>query len=329
MKKILALMLALVMLLSFAACGKANKTDDKADKATEANKEDPTTAPTEPSNDPTEPEANVKPISSLIISMNSNSMTISDNGDGTAYVELMSDEAYAYGPVDASCLDIIAQALATTNYEALEVPAEEDWAGYAALQVSFGEDDFFSYEAWHSEISDDFMAVFTTLLTAFEQIAEQLPEPEMVVEGEIAEGDRAAIDGILGNLELWGSPDMFSIMGISTEDESFGWFVGLPSAEGVESGLRFGPMNSSVPYRLSIVTASGSAEDLAKAFEENIDWQVFGCVFPDHALIATKDNQALLLLGADDEFAQPYTLTANAIEAAGWTIYNVLDNPDL
>ena len=320
MKKILALLLAMVMLLSFAACGEIEKTEDPT-KA-------PTEAPTEPEETPTEPAKEVKPVVSIIMNLNSASLYAEDLGDGTVVFSYVTETGYQAGMLDTSVMAIISEALAATEYEALELPeVEEDWMGAASLMVSFGEEDFFSYELYHSEIPEDFQAVYTAMEACFAELAKLLPEPEVQVEGEIAENDRAAIDGILENLELWTSADQFMIQSVPASDEAFAWVVGLPSADGVVSGLKFGSLNMSVPYSLQLVTAEDAAA-IAKVYEENIDWRVFGCVFPTHALIATKDNQALLLLAADDEFVQAYSLTAAAIEAAGWTVYSVTENPD-
>ena len=48
-----------------------------------------------------------------------------------------------------------------------------------------------------------------------------------------------------------------------------------------------------------------------------------------HNDLAVQIARQAKVLGADDEFAQPYSLTAAAIEAAGWNIYAVEENPDM
>lgn len=332
MKKILALLLVFVMLFSVAAlitgCDDGNKKGSSSNE--EEDKDDETTAPEATDPAPTDPvEEEYKKITTFSMNLNGQSLDAMDNGDGTAFIMIATD-SMAYGNLDVSCLDTISKALAGTDYEALAVPAEEDWAGAATLQVSFGEEDFFSFESYHSETPAEFIAIFDVMHTCFKELATQLPELEPQIMGEIADSDKAAIDGILENLDLWKNADQFIITGTTASAEEFSWITGLNSAEGVISGLKFSEGMSSVPFSVQLVTVEdGMAETVAARYEESIDWQVFGCVFPDYALIATNGNQVLMLLGKDDEFAQTYSMTAAAIEAAGWTTYSIVTNPDI
>ena len=69
----------------------------------------------------------------------------------------------------------------------------------------------------------------------------------------------------------------------------------------------------------------GDAEAVCEDFETTMDWRKWVCVVPSNAMIATKDNMVLCLMGSD----QIYTLTAPSIEATGWNVYVTLGNPDM
>ena len=90
MKKLLALLLTLVMVLSLVACGASEPTTGKKDPTTKpttapTNKPtDPTTVPTEPATAPTEPE-----VDSNLVSVDNDSFTfrvLSASGDADCYM---------------------------------------------------------------------------------------------------------------------------------------------------------------------------------------------------------------------------------------------------
>ena len=181
---------------------------------------------------------------------------------------------------------------------------------------------------FYGEIPEAFLTGYAAMEACFDILTAEMPEYVAVPMemGEIADSDRAALNTILENMTLEGPADSYAITGFA-KDEYFATSLGLSSDEGVASGLNFAPMMMSVAYSLNIVTLEEGADvnAVAEDFENNIDWLRWVCVQPSDVLIATQGNQVLCLLGADAF----YQMTATAIEAAGWTTYSTLQNPNM
>lgn len=343
-KKILACLLAVVMLLSFAACDSStveNKNETK--KPTENKTEDPKTET--PENEDTKPEtpdattpeetdppaAEAKPIN--FFSMNYTaadgtmiSLFAYDAEDGTAYIEIVSDVVKKTN-LDVSALDTLSQAAADANVEALnEKVFGESYDAYGELYILYDDESMVTATV-NGEMPDEFADVMEAMLACMLELTADVEEyvAAPVESGEIAESDKNAIYEILGEMDLQ-SPDSYGIAGIA-KDEYFCFVLGLSSDEGIVSGLSFAPFNGSIPFGLSIVTLEDGASTsaVAKDFEENLDWAKLVCVQPEKALIATKGNQVLLMTGSE----MMYEMTAFAIEAAGWTTVTTLENPGM
>ena len=316
MKKLFALLLAMLMVFSFAACG---------------NTEDPTEPPTEaPTEAPTEPVEQVHSMS-IILQESADSMkmlSISDNGDGTVYVEMRGD-VIKMGNLDASVMQTVSQAIETSGLKAFsgQEVSGENMDISCSMYIDCGEEAIYMIDAFGA-IPEGFAAGYATVESCIadlmKDIAEYVPAP--VVMGEIAESDMNALNAIMSGLTLE-NPEAFGITGIATDDaEMFSYSTGLPSADGVASAVSFAPNMNASAYSLVIVTLAEGADSaaIAKAFEDNINWLKWVCVQPKSAAIAIKDNQVLCLLGSDEIFAQ----TVTAIDAAGWMPVANLENPD-
>lgn len=327
-KKILAMLLAVVMLLSFAACG---ETKDEG-------KETPTTTvPQETEPQATEPQA-TKPtlaqITFFTISMsdeegNIKSIYVMDNEDGTAHIDY-AGSIIKRGELDSSVLATLTEALSESGLVELNGKMEGDStmsmvAG--SLYASLNDDSMVSAD-FFGEIPEEFLNGYTIMEACVEMLTAEMPEyvPAPMEMGEIAESDKAALDAILPGMDLGVPADSFAINGIA-KDEYFAAALGLSSDEGIASGLNFAPLMMSVAYGLNIVTLEEGADvnAVAEDFKNNIDWLKWVCVQPSDVLIATNGNQVLCLLGADEA----YTITAAAIADAGWTTYATLTNPNM
>lgn len=339
MKKILALLLALVMLFSVAAliagCDDGNKKGsssskndkDDEDETTEPEDDGETTAPEGgETTDPAGDGAEYKAVTDFYFTVGDQYIMAYDNGDGTLYVDLAAD-TIKRGSVDASAWQTISEGLAASGYHNLEEMYEAEGDGYASLSVSFGEEGFFMSECY-GEVPAEFAAVFDAMVACFKEVTKDLPEYVAVPMemGEIADSDRAALDAILANLTLPAPADSFAINGIA-KDEYFAGSLGLSSDNGIASGLSFAPMMMSVAYSMNIVTLdnASNATTVAQDFADSIDWLKMVCVQPENAYVAIQDNQVLCLMGSGDF----YTDCITAIEAAGWTVYTTVANPNL
>ncbi len=326
-KKTLAMLLAVVMLLSFAACGETKDKGSNTPTTTEPQQTEP--KETEPQE--TNPElAKVDFITASITDAEgvTKSLYASPNGDeeNTVYVEFV-DAITKRGDVKDGAMEAITQALATSGLVELDGKNEGEYSEVCASMYITLVDGTEITAEFYGEIPEDFMNGYAAMKTCFESLTAELPEhiSEPMVVGEVAENDRTALDAILANMSLQ-NLDSYVINGIA-KDEFFGPSLGLSFDEGIASGLSFTSQMMSVAYSLNIVTLEEGtdAESVAKDFETNVDWLKWLCVQPTNALIATNGNQVLCLLGADDF----YDMTAAAIEAAGWTTYTTLDNPNM
>lgn len=315
MKKITAFLLAMLLVVSFAACG---NTEDPTEPATEP----PTEAPTEP----------VDMVNSLSLVLQESadsfkSLNIMDNGDGTVYVEMHS-EIIKKGNLDASVMQSVSEAFENSGLKALNEQnvASDNQDIMCSMFVECSEN--FIMADIYGEVPEAFATGYAAMESCIAGLMADIPEyvPAPQVTGNIADSDKTALDAILAGLTLE-APDAFAINGISVDDEAFAYSTGLPSAEGIASAVSFSPMMTTSAYSLVIVTlAEGTdADAVAKSFEDNIDWLKWICVQPDGAAVAVKDNQVLCLLGS----GELYTQTITAIEGANWIPYSSLENPNL
>lgn len=332
-KKITALLLALMMLLSFAACdsSESKDSDDKKDNNKPSQSvEDPTPETTAP--EVTEPDAEVLPLETLSMTMtqedgSSVSLIVYPNYDGTVHLDYVGDTVKR-ADLDESVMALISEAFAKSGLSALADRYDEYNAVCGSFAASTADGTYIGGEVY-AETMDTLPAEFLTgyyvvdgcFLALMEDVPEYVPEP--VIIGEIAEGDMAAIDAILDGMQIE-NIDAFAITGV-VKDEFFATTMGLSSDAGIASGVQLVPMMMSQAYALNIVTLEDGTDASAVAadFEANIDWMKWVCVSPDQAMIAVKGNQVLILLGQADL----YTTSAAAIEAAGWTTTTTLTNP--
>lgn len=324
MKKILAFLLAALMVMSFAACSQSQENP------TEAPTDAPTDAPTEA---PTDAPVAEKEISFFMISINDangpvQSLMAYPNEDGTAYLDILSD-VIKRGNVDGAALAAISQAFDASGLSELESSPDDAYSvDGASINVIYTDDTSVNINLY-GELPEAFNTGFAAVLAIFNEAAAELPEyvAQPIENGEIAESDRAALNGILENLELYAPADSFGITSVAKEDEYFASSLHLASDEGVASGLQFAPMMTSNAYALLIVTLEEGADAQAVAanFENGIDWLKWVCVQPEGAFIAVKDNQVLMVLGGG-EF---YDATVAATQTAGWTEYKTLSNPNM
>lgn len=328
-KKILAFLLAVMMVMSFVACdGAKDLTDDKENNAT-------TTAPQETEPEETEPE-DTKPqlaeVTFITMTMTdadgvSKSMYAYPNENGTVHVDYVKDITKR-GEISGDAMATITNALAASGLVELNGKMEGEYSEVCgSMYISLSDDSMISAD-FYGEIPEAFLTGYAAMEACFDTLTADLAEyvPAPLENGEIAETDKTALNAILSGMTLEGPADSYAITGFA-KDEYFATSLGLSSDEGVASGLNFAPMMMSVAYSLNIVTLEEGADvnAVAEDFENNIDWLRWVCVQPSDVLIATQGNQVLCLQGADAF----YRMTATAIEAAGWTTYSTLQNPNM
>lgn len=320
MKKITALLLALLMIASFAACS------GSGDKTTE-----PDTTVEDTTVEETTGGITAEGMDYFTINMSADgekyhSLLAYTNENGTVSVDYVGD-IRKKADLDASVMATIEEALSNSGLAALNgQEVYEEGAASGSVYITFTDGTTIA-ASFSGVLPEAFTTAYSVMETCFQTItadvAEYVPQPQVL--GELAESDKTALDGILSGMNLQNA-DSYVISGVE-KGEFFAYSLGLSSDEGIASGLTFGSMMMTSNYSLSIVTVEEgtSAEDAADNLNSGIDWRKFVCTSPEKALVATKGNQALCLMGSGSLYDQ----TLAAIQDAGWTTVYSLTNPDL
>lgn len=335
MKKFLSLLLALMMVLSLAACGgNTEPTEEPTDAPTAAPTTEPTEAPTTeptdaPTEEPTEEPTENEEVSLYMISLtyDDNYISIGDNENGTIRVE------YAINGVRKNTtmeLDALAQMEAEVEKAGLKalLGASEygDGTNVASVMLVYSDWNSESADYYGVEIPEAFTTGFNTFAAYLETLLADVPEyvPQAMVMGEVDAAILAELQTITNNSGIM-NLDSMGILSIEL-DEYFGFTAGLTDAEGIAAaGICQNMMMGGAAYQIVIVTLAEGADAAAVAadFEANLDFGKWVCTRPDTALIAQKDNMVLCMMGPTDL----YTGTATAIENAGWTTVKTVADP--
>lgn len=313
-KSITALLLALLMVFSLAACGNNDTTT--------------TTEPESEGNTTEGPQTNDVAMSYFNLSTGENydniySISAYPNEDGTIHVEYTGAEKKV-GDLPSSVWATIAEAFDASGLKDLNgQEAYEEGEANGSLYVTYTDESMVS-AGFSGVIPEAFTAGYAAMDECFKNLTADLPVyvPQPIVQGELADSDKVALDAILENMEI-PNLDSFMISGVA-KDEYFATIMGLSSYEGIASGLTFAPMMMTTAYSMAIVTLEDgtSTDTVAADFVSSIDWTKWVCVAPSNAIVAVKDNQVLCVMGSETLF----TASVSGVEAAGWTVVNTLEN---
>ena len=330
-KRIMNIVFALIMVLSMAACGDKNPVPTEVANPIVTNPVE--TEPTVTDAIETSPTINIEnPVTFFSMSIGESyddirSINVFANEDGTIYVEYVGDEKKV-GDLGAEIMNGILAELSKTELASLNgQDAYGDGDANGSMHIEFADGTMLSVN-YTGEIPEaftngyDIMDVYFKTLTADMEV--YIPQP--MVMGEVNEDILAEILAILNGSNM-PNLDSIAIDAINPTDEFFGGLAGLTSNDCVANAASAAPMMMSQAYSLVVVELEDAnmAENVAKDFDNNIDWRKWVCVAPDHALTAIKDNMVLCLQAAGDA----YTMTSAGIEAAGWIRVNELTNPDM
>ena len=314
MKRLTALMLAVLMVFSLAACAPSDKESAE------------TTAPaalpvyTEVEN----------PISFFSMTLgedyeNIGSLTAYYNDDATAYVEYVG-EIKKVGTLDANIFHGITAAVEESGLAELngqDVYAEGEANG--SMYITYADETILAC-GFGGEIPQAYRDAYAKMDAFFRELTAQMPEyvPQPLVMGEVEEGLLTELTAIIGGSGIQ-NPDAFSISPVA-KDEFFAFNLGLSSEEGIASAALFQGMMMTTAYSLAIVRLEdgADADAICADFAANVDWMKWVCVMPNNAMVAVKDDLVLCLVAE----GQLYSLTAIGIEEAGWTVVETMGNPN-
>ncbi len=325
MKKILAILLAVLMLVMCTACGKKNETEANNEPAYDANRVYEL------------PEAvsasdceNLATYFTLSMGNNTTGETKYMNATfseiSTCDIDYMGEERKV-GKFVPEAMNAINAAFEKSGLAELNGQSVyEDGDAYCSFYVQYADGTAITAD-FSGSIPDSFTDGWNKMDEFFKKFADVLPKyvPQPAVSGAVNEAALTEIMTILNKTGIEGL-DGFTISDIAM-DEFFTMTAGLSKSEGIVNGTICAPMMITTPYSLVVVTAEDKAniKDIRADFESSLDWQKWVCVIPNNALIAEKDNMVLCLIGSDDL----YNKTADAIGAAGWSDAKELDNPGM
>ncbi len=327
MKKFICLTLSLLMLLTFAACGtQAEPENTTIPQETTQETTGETTAET------TEPEQPAEFASSFYMDLKTTAegelsyLLANIDENGNAYFEYSTASGCKKGNVDNVALEQIAAAYRMSALAQLNGEVYDDGEACGSYSITIGEE-MPSYCYYGAFVPEEFTSAFADMEALFMQIMAAVPEyvPTLLVQEGVNEDHLAIITEIMNN-SGYEALDSLTVMDVAA-DENFSYIAGLSGNEGIVSCTSVTHMVMTVPYSLVMVSlADGTdAQTVVEDFKNSIDWAKWVCVNPSEAIIATKDNMVLCLIGLDEL----YFGTASAVEAAGWTVEQELKNPNL
>lgn len=328
MKKIISLILGMLMLISLAACGNQAQPDATTTIPVETTQE--TTAET--TQETTAAEEPAETVTSFYMDLKTEAegdlyyMLANFDENGDAYLEYNTASGRKLGTVDKTAMEQLAAAYRMSALAQLTGEVYDDGDACGSYSIIIGEDAP-SYSYYGKFVPEEFTSAFADMEALFVQIMANVPEyvPTMLVEEGVNEEHLALINEIMNN-SGYEALDTISVMNVPA-DENFGYIAGLSGSEGIDACTSVTHMMMTTPYSMVVVTlADGTdAKTVVEDFKTSLDWSKWVCVNPSNAIIATKDNMVLCLIGLDEL----YTGTASAVEAAGWTVAESLKNPNL
>lgn len=329
MKKLLALIMAALLLLACVGC--AAKEADPTDPTTKAT--EPTTDPTtEPTSEPTDPTgAATGDRTALYIQLSIYeeddsfvSITAFDDDSGQAYVEYAAKDEKKIGSLDLAVLDDLAAAIEGSELMGLnEQSVYEDGIASASMFVSYSDESMLMAD-FTGTIPQEFRDGYAVVEACIRELMKDVPVyvPAVVIDSE-ADPDMAAEMEAIMNASGAENLDMFYIADVPL-DESFNAMMGLSKSEGIVNGLSCSYNMSAVAFSCMMAKAENesSVSAIVDDFAANIDWNRWICVSATDAMIATKGNLVLCLATTGDF----YTQITTAAEASGWTVVKTLTN---
>lgn len=326
MKKIICMILSLLLVLSLAACGEKAEPETTVPETTEETTQETT-------QETTEPEVPAERITGFYMDLKQADreeayfLLANVNEDGTAHMEYTTASGRKIAEMDPVVLEQLAAAYRLSNlsqFNGQEV--YDDGAASCCVSVAIGEETC-DYTYYGENVPEEYTTIFADMEDLFLQLMASVEEyvPAMLVQEDVNGEHLAIVTEIMTN-SGYAALDSITVMNVP-KDENFGYMAGLSTDEGIEVCTSLTHMMMTTPYSLVVVTLTEGtdAATVVADFKASIDWGKWVCVNPSDAIIATKDNMVLCLIGLDEL----YTGTAAGVEATGWTVVETLKNPNL
>ncbi len=312
MKRILAVLLASLMILSLAACG--------------------------------------APTSSATSTISTFFATYSENEDNITSIELFPDNENegksmlfyntgsdtVQGITDGALAETLTKLFNESKLQKLNEKNEyEDGEAMGSMDITFADGSTFSC-AFGGKIPEDFVTGFNSMNEAVAEASKSVEvyKAHVNFEDDVNAESKAELEAVLAHV---GNFALENTLGtnVPADAETYAHSVGvnpdqaaaLNVQDNVENTTVVMNMMGTVAHSIALMQMKDGAD--AAAFQQtlmdNADWRKWVCVAPEVALTATKGNDVLFVLTLNDINAE---LTP-ALEAEGWTITNTVENPDM
>ena len=320
MKRILAALLACVMVLGLAACGTTDAPEAQQPAASPAN------------------SVMASFGESYDTSVNIN---IYPEEDGRFLLDYIDAEGNSQrGYVDEALMTELANIYANNNLAELNEKEEYGEAeNFASLTMDFADGSTFG-----CYFAGEVPEALTTALTAMNDAVAAATATMEVYKAEVDFAEdvnadvKAALEAVfahLGNDAL----DMTMGMAVPADDPAYGNMIGLETMDETKditpivnavleqtSGTTVVQnMMGTLAHQITVFQLNDGADAaaLGASLMENAGWRKWVCVAPDMALTATKDNMLLFSLTLTDIG----TDLVAGLEAEGWTVTAAAENP--
>ncbi len=310
MRRTLALLLALAMVVSLAACGNEPVSTEPPQTQAPVETNPPATLP----NVTVENSATYLQLSISYADGDYRLLSAYDDGAGMAYVEYVGEEKKV-ASFDLSVLHYFTAALEETGLAALDgTQVTGNGSDYGSMYVAFGDESYMTAD-YSGKVSQEFLDAYQAMEAYFKALMADVPvyvpQPQMI--GEVNEDALAEIMAVLEGSGLE-ALDTFYI----SDGETL-------AVEGVTNVTTCGPAMMTTAYSFVVATVEGEKDiNAVRAyFAENMNWNQWVCVRANSATIAQKGNMVLCLMGSGDLYGQSLL----GIRNAGWTELETFEDP--
>ena len=325
MKRIIAILMCLILVIGTAACSRNDggmMTDDEAGQTQDQ---------IYPVPDHVEEVTADNPVTYAMISTVKKagqpiSLTAYLDENGQGHVEYVGDEKKV-GVFDPKVLHGITAEIEKSGMLKLDGQSKtgED-SDYASVYIEYADGKVATAD-FTGAVPQEFRESYDSLDAYFKSLMKDVPvyvpQPEVI--GTVNSEALREIKNVLNKSEIE-ALDTLTITDVPLDD-TFKETVGLSSMNGITSGTSCAPMMLASAYSFVIVTLDDAddADDVCDDFAKNLAWNRWICASASNALTAEKGKMALCLMGTGDF----YEKTAKAIKAAGWKEIEEYSNPDM
>lgn len=313
-KKVTALLLALLMVLSMAAC----RDEDKDGKDSNGKKGDSFLSSDLATDEPTlsEEENTVFYLMMNYIPSESEDYYITVTSSRGEVKAEVNGETHKVAALDPELLFEIEEEMIKAgimDLVGMDTFDEGDALGSVYMEYTDGKQLMVNF---NGSVPEEFLAAYKHMEEYFTKLLKNAPDyvPEARVDGEVDETQLKLLKELLSKSSIE-KADQLKISAVAM-DEHTAENLGLDSAEFVTVATVCQSTVMEVPYSLTVIklNSQDNIEALRADLADGLRWDKWVLVPADRALIAQKDGMVLCLIATGEN----YTNSAKAIADCGW-----------